>query len=57
VKELVQRRGCDHAQQLVHLTEVAERPNVELRILPFDAQTFEAVWIGFTILRFGRDAV
>jgi Domain of unknown function (DUF5753) len=57
VKELVQRRGCDHAQQLIHLTEVAERPNVELRILPFDAQTFEAAWIGFTILRFGRDAV
>jgi hypothetical protein len=43
-------------QQLLHLAEVAERPNVELQVLPFDAQTFGAAWLGFTILRFDRDA-
>jgi transcriptional regulator with XRE-family HTH domain len=43
-------------EQLMHLAEVAERPNVELQVLPFDAQTFGAAWIGFTILRFGHDA-
>ncbi len=43
-------------QQLVHLAELAERPNVELQVLPFDAQTFGAAWIGFTILRFDHDA-
>jgi transcriptional regulator with XRE-family HTH domain len=43
-------------QQLIHLAEAAERPNVELQVLPFDAQTFGAAWIGFTILRFDHDA-
>jgi transcriptional regulator with XRE-family HTH domain len=43
-------------QQLVHLAELAERPNVELQVLPFDAQTFGAAWIGFIILRFDHDA-
>lgn len=43
-------------QQLAHLAEAAERPNVELQVLPFDAQTFGAAWIGFTILRFDHDA-
>jgi len=43
-------------QQLIHLAEVAERPNVELQVLPFDAQTFGAAWVGFTILRFDHDA-
>jgi transcriptional regulator with XRE-family HTH domain len=43
-------------QQLVHLAELAERPNVELQVLPFDAQTFGAAWVGFTILRFDHDA-
>jgi transcriptional regulator with XRE-family HTH domain len=43
-------------QQLIHLAEVAERPNVELQVLPFDAQTFGAAWIGFIILRFDHDA-
>ncbi|MGH3933326.1 MAG: helix-turn-helix domain-containing protein [Pseudonocardiaceae bacterium] len=42
--------------QLTHLAEVAERPNVELQVLPFDAQTFGAAWIGFIILRFDHDA-
>jgi transcriptional regulator with XRE-family HTH domain len=43
-------------QQLVHLAEVAELPNIELQVLPFDAQTFGAAWVGFTILRFDHDA-
>ncbi|HET9117154.1 MAG TPA: helix-turn-helix transcriptional regulator [Pseudonocardiaceae bacterium] len=43
-------------QQLIHLAEAAERANVELQVLPFDAQTFGAAWVGFTILRFGNDA-
>jgi transcriptional regulator with XRE-family HTH domain len=43
-------------QQLIYLAEAAERPNVELQVLPFDAQTFGAAWIGFTILRFDHDA-
>jgi transcriptional regulator with XRE-family HTH domain len=42
--------------QLTYLAEVAKRPNVELQVLPFDAQTFGAAWIGFTILRFDGDA-
>ncbi|MGH3767803.1 MAG: helix-turn-helix domain-containing protein [Pseudonocardiaceae bacterium] len=42
--------------QLTHLAEVAERPNVDLQVLPFDAQTYGAAWIGFTILRFDHDA-
>ncbi|MDQ2788746.1 MAG: DNA-binding protein [Pseudonocardiales bacterium] len=42
--------------QLIHLAEAAERPNVELQVLPFDAQTYGAAWIGFTILRFDHDA-
>jgi hypothetical protein len=29
---------------------------VELQILPFDAQTFGAAWVGFIILRFDQDA-
>ncbi len=41
--------------QLTHLAEIAERPNVELQVLPFDAQTFGAAWIGFIVLRFGHD--
>jgi transcriptional regulator with XRE-family HTH domain len=43
-------------RQLIHLAEAAERPNVELQVLPFEAQTFGAAWIGFTILRFDHDA-
>ncbi|MGH3869550.1 MAG: helix-turn-helix domain-containing protein [Pseudonocardiaceae bacterium] len=43
-------------EQLIHLAEAAERPNVELQVLPFDAQTFEVSWLGFSILRFDRDA-
>jgi len=43
-------------QQLTHLASAAERPNVELQVLPFDSQTFGVAWLGFTILRFDRDA-
>lgn len=43
-------------QQLRHLAELAERPNVELQVLPFDAQTFGTAWIDFIILRFDHDA-
>jgi transcriptional regulator with XRE-family HTH domain len=44
-----------HAQ-LAHLASAAERPNVELQVLPFGAQTFGAAWLGFTILRFDHNA-
>lgn len=43
-------------QQLLHLAELAERPNVELQVLPFNAQTFGTTWIDFIILRFDHDA-
>lgn len=43
-------------RQLIHLAEAAERPNVELQVLPFAAQTFGAAWIGFILLRFDHDA-
>ncbi|MEV6986988.1 helix-turn-helix transcriptional regulator [Sphaerisporangium sp. NPDC051017] len=42
--------------QLTHLAQVAERPNVDLQVLPFDAQTYEVASFGFTILRFDHDA-
>ena len=42
--------------QLHHLAAVAERPNVELQVFPFDARTFAEPWLGFTILRFGDAA-
>ena len=43
-------------EQLIPLAEAAERPNVELQVLPFDAQTFGAAWLAFTILRFDHNA-
>ena len=42
--------------QLLHLADMAQRPNVELRVLPFDAQTIGAAWASFTILRLDHDA-
>lgn len=42
--------------QLRRLAELAERPNIELQVLPFNAQTFGAAWVGFTIMRFDHDA-
>jgi len=60
LSESALRRNIGDAEimqaQLTHLAEIAERPNVELQVLPFDAQTFGAAWIGFTILRFDQDA-
>jgi transcriptional regulator with XRE-family HTH domain len=44
------------AGQLRHLVEVAEHPNVELQVMPFGAQTFEATSFAFTLLRFDHDA-
>ncbi|MFI9332055.1 helix-turn-helix domain-containing protein [Kitasatospora sp. NPDC052868] len=43
-------------EQLLHLAEAAERPDIELQVLPFNAQTFGAAWVGFTIMRFDHDA-
>jgi len=40
------------AEQLAHLTEVAELPNVTLQIVPFAAGSHTALGKGFTILRF-----
>ncbi len=42
--------------QLMHLATVAERPNLELQVLPFDAQTHVPASFSFIILRFGSDA-
>jgi transcriptional regulator with XRE-family HTH domain len=42
--------------QLRHLAEIAQRPNVELQVLPFNAHTIGAAWVGFTILRFNDNA-
>jgi hypothetical protein len=60
LSESTLRRNIGNAtimhKQLLHLAEIAERPNVELQVLPFDAQTFGAAWIGFTILQFDHDA-
>lgn len=41
--------------QLQHLIDVAQRPNVELQVLPFDAETFGPAPYGFIVLRFGTD--
>ena len=43
-------------EQLLHLAAVAERPNVDIQVLPFDAQTFGATCMCFTIMRFDHDA-
>jgi hypothetical protein len=42
--------------QLVHLAAVGDRPNVELQVLPFNAQTYQTASYSFVILRFGDDA-
>jgi transcriptional regulator with XRE-family HTH domain len=42
--------------QLRHIAEMAERPNVELQVLPFDAKTYQAATFAFVILRFESDA-
>ncbi|MEV0216903.1 DUF5753 domain-containing protein, partial [Micromonospora sp. NPDC050695] len=42
--------------QLLHLAEVSEQPNVTLQVFPFNAQTYETASFSFIILRFGDDA-
>ncbi|GIJ11288.1 hypothetical protein Van01_45020 [Micromonospora andamanensis] len=43
-------------EQLLHLIDVSNRPNVELQVYPFDAQTYATASYSFIILRFGDDA-
>lgn len=49
--------GGAHVQreQLQYLVEVSQRPNIELQVYPFVAQTYEPATFGFTILRFDDD--
>ncbi|WP_202803441.1 helix-turn-helix domain-containing protein [Streptomyces sp. AA0539] len=42
--------------QLKHLAAVAQRPNIQLQVLPFDSESYETATFGFTILRFDHDA-
>ncbi|MBQ1024637.1 helix-turn-helix transcriptional regulator [Micromonospora sp. C95] len=42
-------------EQLLHLAEVADRPNVTIQVFAFDAQTYETSSYNFIILRFGAD--
>jgi transcriptional regulator with XRE-family HTH domain len=42
-------------EQLEHLAALAERPNVELQIYPFNAQTYEIATFEFIMLRFDHD--
>ncbi|TDQ04861.1 helix-turn-helix domain-containing protein [Labedaea rhizosphaerae] len=44
------------AGQVRHLARLAERPNIDLQVLPFNAQTFCPASFIFTILRFDHDA-
>lgn len=44
------------AKQLRHIGDLGDRPNVDVQILPFDAQTFTPAHLGFTVLRFEQDA-
>ncbi|MEU8366660.1 DUF5753 domain-containing protein [Micromonospora tulbaghiae] len=44
------------SDQLRHLVEVSNQPNVSLQVFPFDAQTYETASFNFIILRFGDDA-
>lgn len=43
------------SEQLLHLARMAKRPNISIRVLPFDTQTIGAAWAGFTIMRFDHD--
>ncbi|QOC89796.1 helix-turn-helix domain-containing protein [Micromonospora craniellae] len=42
-------------EQLLHLAEVADRPNVTIQVFAFDAQTYETSSYNFIVLRFGED--
>ncbi len=55
----LRRNVGDHAvmaDQLRHIADTAERTNVDLQVLPFNAQTFSAAAYGFILLRFDHDA-
>ncbi|MGW0432016.1 helix-turn-helix domain-containing protein [Micromonospora sp. NPDC003197] len=41
--------------QLLHLLKVAELPNVNLQVFPFDAQSYETASFNFEVLSFGDD--
>ncbi|GAB2884565.1 helix-turn-helix domain-containing protein [Streptomyces mayteni] len=43
-------------EQREFLANVAQRPNVQLQILPFDSESYETATFGFTVLRFDHDA-
>jgi transcriptional regulator with XRE-family HTH domain len=43
-------------EQLAHLVEAAEQPNISLRILPFSAGPYPAMYGPFTILDFPEEA-
>jgi transcriptional regulator with XRE-family HTH domain len=42
--------------QMAHLVEVCQRPNVTIQILPFDAKTYAVASFSFVILRFDHDS-
>jgi transcriptional regulator with XRE-family HTH domain len=42
-------------EQLAHLAVLGERPNIELQVMPFDAQTYETASFSFIILSFDHD--
>lgn len=44
------------ADQLRHIADVADRANVELQVLPFNAQTYCPADVVFVLLRFDQDA-
>lgn len=44
------------ANQLRHIADLGDRSNLDLQVLPFDAQTYTPAYIAVTILRFEQDA-
>ncbi|GAA1469310.1 helix-turn-helix domain-containing protein [Nocardiopsis exhalans] len=42
-------------EQIRHLCEIGQRPNVDVQVLPFDAGAHAAAGLPFTILSFGSD--
>jgi len=44
------------ANQLRHIAELADRANIDVQVLPFDAQTYSAVTFAFILLQFEQDA-
>jgi hypothetical protein len=46
---------ADGVAQLEHLREISHRPNISIRVLPFDAGLHAAVMGGFTVFQFSDD--